>query len=264
MRFGLLTGLFVTLLGFAALGQSVDVVNLDQSTLSDAEFAGALAQLAALETLLEDPTLGSQQSVGEFGWTGTEFAAFTAGALAARGYDVLIAQGGTVGPFVLVGLPVGSQTLWVPVEPVPVTGPQTTLGFVPTVTRSASAVTFDPRYTSPTTATPPRPNAAPVARIRTNSLEYEINELVKLLAMSSYDPDGEIILYRWSFGDGETKVGFSSSELHRYKEEGTYDVSVTVVDNRGAEATAPVRLRIADPEAHKMDTNSSGGCGCGG
>ena len=54
-------------------------------------------------------------------------------------------------------------------------------------------------------------------------------------AFSSYDIDGEIVSYEWNFGDGAIIAG----ELvqHTFAEAGTYEVTLTVMDDDGAIAT---------------------------
>ncbi len=47
----------------------------------------------------------------------------------------------------------------------------------------------------------------------------------------STDPDGSIVSYAWSFGDGGTGTGPTPS--HGYPAPGTYPVTLTVTDNRG-------------------------------
>lgn len=48
----------------------------------------------------------------------------------------------------------------------------------------------------------------------------------------SYDRDGTIVTWRWSFGDGTTGNGVTVT--HLYTSTGTYPVSLTVTDNDGA------------------------------
>lgn len=61
-------------------------------------------------------------------------------------------------------------------------------------------------------------------------------------ATGSRDPDGEIVEYIWDFGDGT--VGSGRTAAHAYREPGTYEVCLTVVDDDGAEATACTAAEI--------------------
>ena len=49
--------------------------------------------------------------------------------------------------------------------------------------------------------------------------------------MGSYDPDGTITQYIWSFGDGDTSN--EKNPTHSYGDIGAYQVSLTVIDNEG-------------------------------
>ncbi|MHC1571345.1 MAG: PKD domain-containing protein [Methanosarcinales archaeon] len=49
---------------------------------------------------------------------------------------------------------------------------------------------------------------------------------------ASYDPDGSIVSYEWEFGDGTTDSGVSPT--HTYLHDGTYTVTMTVIDDDGA------------------------------
>jgi PKD repeat protein len=51
----------------------------------------------------------------------------------------------------------------------------------------------------------------------------------------SRDPDGTIVTYLWSFGDGHTGAG--PVVTHRYDETGTYDVLLMVVDDKGNDSS---------------------------
>ena len=48
----------------------------------------------------------------------------------------------------------------------------------------------------------------------------------------SSDPDGTIISYSWDFGDGSSGTGVNPS--HSYNAAGTYNVTLTIMDNAGA------------------------------
>lgn len=75
-------------------------------------------------------------------------------------------------------------------------------------------------------------------------------ELVTFDASSSTSPNGEIVEYRWSFGDGSTAAG--QVVQHRYWNGGSYSVTLTVVDKLGAEAKVTKMISV------------QGGPGCGG
>ena len=53
----------------------------------------------------------------------------------------------------------------------------------------------------------------------------------------SIDPDGQIIFYRWNFGDGSSEI-LDQGPRHTYADPGTYTVTLTVVDNSGRSAIA--------------------------
>lgn len=63
---------------------------------------------------------------------------------------------------------------------------------------------------------------------------------------ASADPDGAVVAWRWSFGDGLTASGVAAR--HSYSEGGNYTVTLTVVDNRGAE-TSTARTASVEAEA---------------
>ena len=56
----------------------------------------------------------------------------------------------------------------------------------------------------------------------------------------SADSDGTIASYPWSFGDGATGSGKTTS--HDFPKAGTYTVTLTVLDNDGASASASQRI----------------------
>src|SRR5436309_2189960 len=60
----------------------------------------------------------------------------------------------------------------------------------------------------------------------------------------SYDPDGYITDYRWSFGDGATFNSTDYFASHVYAAAGNYTVSLTVVDNAGLTGTQNQTLQV--------------------
>jgi PKD repeat protein len=68
-------------------------------------------------------------------------------------------------------------------------------------------------------------------------------------ASGSGDPDGSIVSYAWSFGDGSTDSEAGSQDQHTYAADGAYSVTLTVTDNQGASTsvTHSVDLGVAPP-----------------
>ena len=59
---------------------------------------------------------------------------------------------------------------------------------------------------------------------------------------TSTDQDGQIDSWYWEFGDGATSN--EKNPIHKYKSKGTYNVTLTVTDNQGAEATSTRTITV--------------------
>ncbi len=70
-------------------------------------------------------------------------------------------------------------------------------------------------------------------------------ENVTFNASSSYDPDGIIVSYDWDFGDGSYGTGVVTT--HAYVAEGSYTVSLQVIDNDGFSDTAQATIHARAP-----------------
>ncbi|MBE1556680.1 collagenase [Sporosarcina limicola] len=90
-------------------------------------------------------------------------------------------------------------------------------------------------------------NKAPVAVI--NGPETgKINEAIPFTSEGSADVDGQIVSYKWAFGDGQ--ISMEQNPSHIYTEKGTYIVKLTVTDDKGATGTASKNIVIQDGEVN--------------
>lgn len=65
---------------------------------------------------------------------------------------------------------------------------------------------------------------------------------VQFDASNSTAPNGEIVLYRWFFGDGERALGIIAE--HVYSKEGTYEVVLEIMDEDGTICRARSSIRV--------------------
>jgi PKD repeat protein len=85
------------------------------------------------------------------------------------------------------------------------------------------------------------PNALPTAAFTSSTTDLTAS----LNGSTSTDPDGTIASYEWDFGDGTTGSGATID--HAYAAAGTYDVKLTVTDNRGATAEVTHSVKVIAP-----------------
>lgn len=85
-------------------------------------------------------------------------------------------------------------------------------------------------------------NQNPVSIIQVN-LTTGINQTVRFNGSASYDIDGAIIKYNWSFGNGNSSN--LSSLAYRYPLTGTYIVNLTVKDNNLAVGSSTQLINVS-------------------
>jgi PKD repeat protein len=100
------------------------------------------------------------------------------------------------------------------------------------------------RYTAFDTlkvAVAPRPNKSPVAAAGEDRT-VKLKEIVRFDGSASHDPDGNIMAFRWDFGDG----GKSPDEqpMHTFHDPGVYDVKLVVTDDAEEPAMAETAIKV--------------------
>ena len=85
------------------------------------------------------------------------------------------------------------------------------------------------------------PNVAPSA-----AFTPTVSHLIASVdASASSDPDGTVAGYAWSFGDGTSGAGVTTT--HAYAAAGTYPVTLTVTDNSGATGVVTKQVTVVAP-----------------
>ncbi len=90
----------------------------------------------------------------------------------------------------------------------------------------------------------PLENLPPIAAADATEVAL-IGETVRFDGSASFDPDGEIAAYDWSFDDGTTAEGVIVERT--FADAGEYRVTLTVTDDRGAMSETEVVVRIDPP-----------------
>lgn len=100
-----------------------------------------------------------------------------------------------------------------------------------------------------TTVPVPPTNSKPVADLG-GPYSGDAGEPIRFDGTKSFDPDGSIAFYRWNFGDGSGEI-LATTPTHIYSEEGTYTVTLTVIDNDGTSDTAVTSAVIGPPSPNE-------------
>lgn len=96
---------------------------------------------------------------------------------------------------------------------------------------------------------PPPPNQAPIAAIGSAECVYLH---CSFSGAGSTDPDGTIVSYEWSLGEGATASGIDAQ--HTYSSAGSYQVVLTVTDDDGLSHAATAQVAVTAPPASGMVT----------
>lgn len=96
-------------------------------------------------------------------------------------------------------------------------------------------------------------NQDPVANFAVQTGSKTLN--VIFYGSSSFDPDGEVVLWNWDFGDGKDSSG--ETVAHTYMNPGTYLVRLRVQDNGGAYGEITKDVAVIAPEPIATDPVAS-------
>jgi len=83
--------------------------------------------------------------------------------------------------------------------------------------------------------------------------------------LESYDPDGNITLYLFDFGDG-VSTGWTTTLLmrHTYIKTGTYNTTLLVYDDGGLVSKHVVTITVVKERPSTTTTTTTGGAQLGG
>lgn len=111
----------------------------------------------------------------------------------------------------------------------------------------------------------PNPTVKPVADIQVSSTSGTSPFTVNFDASGSTDSNGEIINYRWKFGDGSNIVsGTSPTISHTYTQQGTFTAKLSVLDDEGladveTKTIVVLASNIQGPPVAKLTVSANSG-----
>jgi PKD repeat protein len=100
-------------------------------------------------------------------------------------------------------------------------------------------------------------NLPPSANAAISKVEARINETLTFDASNSSDPDGQIIVYLWNFGDGNSSN--QKIATHAYAQAGAYEVTLTVIDDAGAKGQSSGQITITTETMTRLAVNPESG-----
>ena len=104
------------------------------------------------------------------------------------------------------------------------------------------------------------PNVAPTASFTSSVTSGTAPLGVAFNAAASKDPDGTIVSYNWNFGDYTSGAGQTPS--HTFTSAGTFPVTLTVTDNRGASHSQTTDISVGGAPLTAPTGLTKVGSGC--
>ncbi|PFO84623.1 MULTISPECIES: collagenase ColA [Bacillus cereus group] len=94
-------------------------------------------------------------------------------------------------------------------------------------------------------------NKAPIAVVN-GPYTGNVNESISFKSDGSKDEDGQILSYKWEFGDGQTSGEKNPS--HVYTKEGTYTAKLTVTDDKGVSTSVTTSVTVQKKDTGSVET----------
>ncbi len=94
------------------------------------------------------------------------------------------------------------------------------------------------------------PDIPPVANFSVTPTNPVAGQNVAFDGSASFDPDGTVVFWSWSFGDNDFSGGTFTN--HNYNRPGNYTVTLTVTDNAGLSSTRSTTVNVRPQPAHDV------------
>jgi PKD repeat protein len=132
----------------------------------------------------------------------------------------------------------------------PFGGPGWQFGTYAIINEEGKYAEFGGTYIAAAHSEPPPENSPPVAAYSVNPASGPAPLLVNADASVSFDPDGNVVSYRWNWGDGTPEESGSSPYApHTYQEgPATRTITLAVRDDRGAASQTSVQVVVKQPK----------------
>ncbi|MCC7573167.1 MAG: PKD domain-containing protein, partial [Candidatus Methanofastidiosum sp.] len=107
--------------------------------------------------------------------------------------------------------------------------------------KNTQVTTTPSEPTTPTQTTNIFPNAN-----AGSDFETKVGEAIHFDGTKSSDEDGNIVSYKWDFGDGKSSI--DPEPLHQYTTAGVYKVTLTVTDDKGDTGQDVLYVTVKDSQ----------------
>jgi PKD repeat protein len=132
----------------------------------------------------------------------------------------------------------------------PFSGPGWQFGTYATINEAGKYAEFGGTYITVAHSETLPENTPPVAEFSLSPTGGTAPPTVATDASAAFDPDGEIVVYAWNWGDASpTESGSSPFASHIYQEgPASRTISLTVTDNQGVTAQTSAQVKVEAPK----------------